>query len=80
VSAWEEQRVYALAPLSMALARADIPHHVRAARLRTLLPYLPLVPAELLVPPTHATAARDVLTARNARSVTDAQSHAPTTF
>jgi hypothetical protein len=80
VTAWEEQRVYALAPLSMALARADIPHHVRAARLRTLLPYVPLVPAELLVPPTHATAARDVLTARNARSVTDAQSHAPTTF
>lgn len=80
VAVWEEQRVYALGPLSAALSHAAIPHHVRAARLRTLLPYLPLVPAELLVAPAHAVAARDALAARNARAVTDAQGHAPTTF
>ena len=80
VAVWEEQRVYALAPLSAALSRASIPHHVRAARLRTLLPYLPLVPAELLVPPAHAIAAREALLVRNAESVAHTQGHAPTTF
>ena len=80
VAVWEEQRVYALAPLSAALSRASIPHHVRAARLRTLLPYLPLVPAELLVPPAHAIAAREALLVRNAESVAHTQGHEPTTF
>lgn len=80
VPVWSEQRTYALGALSAALASAGIPHHVRSVRLRTLLPHVPLVPAELLVAPAHVGAATDVLAARNAHSVATVQGHTPTTF
>lgn len=80
VPVWLEQRAYALGPLSAALTRANIPHHVRSARLHTLLPHVPLVPAELMVPPPHAEAALAVLLARNEGSVAHVRGHAPSTF
>lgn len=80
VPVWWEQRSYALGPLSAALTNAGIAHHVRSARLRALLPHVPLVPAELLVAPAQADAALATLTARNSNSVVAVQGHAPSTF
>lgn len=80
VPVWSEQRAYALGPLSAALTHAGIPHHVRGARIRTLLLHVPLVPAELLVAPKQVDAALAVLKARNAESVALVQGHAPSTF
>ena len=53
---------------------------MRGLRLRTLLPHVPLVPAELLVAPARLDAALEVLTARNADSLAAVQAHAPSTF
>ncbi|MEZ4325029.1 MAG: hypothetical protein R3B40_07440 [Polyangiales bacterium] len=81
VPVWDEHRAYALGPLQKALEDAQIPVHARAAYYRPLVQLAgPLVPLTLMVPPAHATAALEVLTARNAAFQEQLAGHAPSTF
>jgi hypothetical protein len=60
VSAWSLQHAQQSDLVAHDLASADIPCHLSSSHLRTLLAFFgPFAPIDVLVPPQHATAARE---------------------
>lgn len=62
ISVWPEPRLYAVGVLMSALEEAGVPAHARATRYRALLQFFgPYVPVEIMVSPSDAARAGEVI-------------------